>query len=354
MGARSELQELYNLIIEDSTNICQSKLLYNNLLSVNNGLGADIHNYIKNNPMILIMNIDERHVVYDYVFDYVIMGKGHPIYQKKWYEFLINISSLLTGLGEKGEMIKADKRYVLLLQHNSINYNKLFETFIDNYYEVGDFEFLLYSVIARGELTKLKKLFNTYDNIEEYMGLFDVALRFGRIEVIKYLLNDIELYGKIKKYGRIMEFNNYEYNQRYMYYEQTIGKNFENYGEINESVQDYDKSISTIMSIYQYDIDMKTLDIWCNIAREKTKHTYKWDNIPNVTIYKIKNYIYNSIPLNHDFGEFNRIIFGDDWSKRSYIVAQYIALQSKYSQLQERCDIIEYRYRKLSDCNNVM
>lgn len=355
MELDADAQTFVNLVTRDGKKkIIKNQHFYKQLLNIDNGNGEDIINLVSENPMILVANLDKTHVVYDYFFDYVLQGKGHPTHMSTWYTYLIEVSKMLSGVGSRGDIIKSDKRYILNLQHNSENYNMLFETLIDNYFEVGDFDFLLHSVIARGEMFKLKILCDTYDSIEEYMGLIDVALRFGRHNVLQYLLYEVEMANEFEQYGNVMEFANYEDNPRYIYYHQTIGKKFENYGPIAGSSQDYTKCVEEIMSLYKYGITVKTLDSWCETARHKMHQSYTWDRIPNDTIILVKNYISLPVPMNYDFGEFNSVIFGNDWSNRSYLVSQYIDLQNQHQKLMERCNKLEYRYRQLRDRNEYL
>jgi len=355
MELDKESQTFVNLVTNGGNKkIIMNKHFYKQLLNIDNGDGEDIINIISENPLMLVAELDEKRVVYDYFYDYVLQGKGHPTHMSAWYTYLVKVSKMLSGLGSRGDIIKSDKRYILGLQHNNENYNMLFETLIDNYFDVGDFDFLLQSVIARGEMFKLKILCDTYDHVEVYMGLIDVALKFGRLNILRYLLYELEMAEDFEQYGRVMEFANYEDNPRYMYYHQNIGKNFENYGTIAGSTQDYVKCVDEIMSIYTYGITIKTLDIWCETARHKMHRSYRWDRIPNELLLSIKNHISLPVPLNHDFGEFNNVIFGNDWSNRSYLVSQYIDLQEKHQKLQERCAKLEYKFRTLRDRNEYL
>jgi len=113
--------------------------------------------------------------------------------------------------------ILSDKKYVNRLQSNCRNHNHLFKYFIEETtFDQGDREFLVYSAIARGELYKLRVLFNAGYDLATYRGIFDVALRYGRNEVVRYLRFTHKL--DPNKYGHVLDFDNYKKDHRYIYY----------------------------------------------------------------------------------------------------------------------------------------
>lgn len=318
--------------------------LYQQLLDLDNGDGEEIMEFLEANPFILGEDLVDKHTVYDYLYDYVVYHKCHPLHESKWYDYLIESTRYLDGLGTKGDIIKSDKRYIYTLQHNSQNYLELFAVLIETYFEVGDFNFLLHSVAARGELAKLRILCDNFDGIEKHTELIEVALRFGRLNILRFLLYDLEM--SSQPLGHVLEFPNYRDNPRMIYYHQDIGKNFENYCDIVGSCQDYIKSLECILGLCTSDITVRTLEIWCALSREKLGRSYLWDRIPNEVLVMLKDQLTEPLPLNHDFGDFNNIIFGE-WSNHSSLINQYISLQEKHQALQERYELLSYKYKTL-------
>jgi hypothetical protein len=340
-----------NILTQDGKKLASnrsSEPLYQKLLDLDNGDGSEIIEYLEANPMMLGEVLVDTHTIYDYLYDYTITNRCHPIHERIWYNYLIESSRYLDGLGNAGDIIKADKRYVYMLQHNSKNYLELFTVLIETCFDVGDFQFLLHSIVARGELSKLKILCEHYDGIEKHTELVEVALRFGRIDVLSFLVSELDMPVSYET----LDFPNYIDNPRIIYYHQDIGKNFENFGDIIGSSQNYSQCIDLILdnidNVSNSEISVKTLEIWCALCREKTGHSYLWDRIPSGVLVMIKDNIRKPFPMHHDFGEFNNIIFGD-WINHSTLVSQHISLQEKYQALQERYDILFYKYRLLSD-----
>lgn len=333
-----------DILIQDSKSASSPEALYQQLLDLDNGDGEEIIEFLEANPLVLGENLVENHTVYDYIYDYTIYNKCHPLHENKWYDFLIECTGYLDGVGTKGDHIKADKRYIYTLQHNSKNYSELFTALIEHYFEVGDFQFLLHTLVARGELGKIRILCDNFDGVERHTELIEVALRFGRLNVLRFLLYDLEM--SEQQLCNVLEFPNYRDNPRMVYYQQDIGKNFENYGDIIGSSQDYIRSVECMLDIYTYDITVKTLEIWCALCREKLGHTYLWDRVPNEVLVMLKDQITQSVPMNHDFGDFNNVIFGE-WSNHSSLVSQYISLQEKYQALAERHELLSYKYKTL-------
>lgn len=332
---------------DGSIPVTPGKTFYYNLLDLDNGNGSHISQFIDEHPLVLAEYLDDRHVVYDYIYDYVLNDKCHPTAVDDWIGHLIKATGILAGIGEKGELIKTDKRYVLNLQSGCKCHIEIFTELVENYFETGDFTFLLYTVVARGEVAKLKVLNENFDGVDGHTELIDVALRYGRHIVLEYLMDVMAM----SPTGRVLEFEGIRSadNPRLVYYYQYIGKNFEDFGDIIGSTQDYIQCYQTIMETYEYPVTVKTLDVWCNLARDKVKQTYKWDRIPNELLVIIKNQVdsVSPIPISHDFGEFNSILFGD-WSNHTIVIKQHLELQEKYQRLEERYESLLYKYSKLS------
>lgn len=317
--------------------------LYQSLLQVDNTDGNSLMSQIDNDPDILITPIDDHHVVYDYIYDYCIGRNAHPKYQNLWNDHLISSTVKLQGLGEKGDIIRSDQRYLLNLQSNCFSFNQLFMVLVDEDFDVGDFKYLLYSVIARGELLKFQKLNETYDGVDEYPGILDIALRYGRYELIEYMFDKLKIAESLSDYGKIMEFENYINSHRYIYY-QTLELADRDLGKIACGKQDYERSIKKVMTYYSYPITVETLAIWCDMIKHKT---YEWDIVPLEVIMLIKSYISDAIPLTQDFGEFNQLIFGNDWSSRAFLVSLYMELQDKYQFEKEKVEKLRHEITNL-------
>lgn len=348
----SEAQEFVEIIIRNqpeskSTFFNNNKIYYSKLLNIQAGDGEELMNYVVDRPYVLGLNLDHHHMIFDYFFDYAVDDRGHPAYNQNWMEHLIEIIGLLNGIGECGDIIKSDKRYIMRLQKNSNSYNRLFDVLFDNDFEAGDLEFLLYSVITRGEIYKLRKMFEVY-SIEECPGIFDIAMRYGRIKILEYLLDAVDI--DLDDYGKILNFANIEDNIKYMYYRANLLTDGETtrtkYGPIGSTVQDYVACVKLLMNHYTFEVDITTLEIWCDMIRDKF---YQWDVVPHEVLLTIKEYIRDPIPMIADFGEFNGVIFGNDWSDRSFLIAHCIKLQERILYLEDRLARVEYRCRKNKD-----
>lgn len=341
-------------LISDIPNPTNERNLYSKLLDINVGDGNKLMEYVRQYPHVLVMILDSSrssfNLVFDYFYDRVLHKKVHPMYDRKWLDNLLEIIDILTCLGSMGEMIKDNKKYLLNLQIGCHSNHILFEKLYFSDFEIGDHEFLVYSLIARGELDKLKTLSDNFV-IEDYAAVLDVGLRFGRYEILEYFVENLNL--EINLYGKIVDFENYIDNSRYVYYRDRLhyDSNDDHSPPITTSKQDYVKSLQIILRDYEYPITVNTLDIWCNVINNKR---YTWDIVNYEVMRILKSIMTDPIPMTHDFGCFNDIIFGQDWSNRSSLVTQCMSLQDKLFTLQQRYDKLENMYHKIYQDNDTL
>lgn len=301
----------------------------------------ELVSFIEQNPEILTYKL-KKNLVFDYFFDKVTKVSHSIKLYDFWLSSLIRIIDLLKDID--AEDILQNKTYIYRVQSNIHNHTELFD-YILNYtdFYVDDPEYLTYSIIARDELNKLKILEKIF-NIAEFKGVFDVALRFGRIRIVKYLKYTLKL--DINDYGHILEFENYTPNYRYVYYKTGLNQLSTNAAIIG-SQQNYVDSIKRILESYEHKVTVATLDIWADLARSKVN---KWDKINFKEVVDVfRPYIHSSIPLSHDFKEFNYDVFGKEWSDRKCIIEYCKQLENQLDDLQQKHDYLLNRYNNLID-----
>ncbi len=304
--------------------------------------------HVQENPQVLLGKI-KSNFVFDYFYEKVISDKVvHPTHSSQWHDGFIKIIGILDNI-QDCSCIKQDKKYILRLQSTHRSLNKIFKTLLNAGFEMGDSEFLVYSIIARGELVKLKILAESYV-IEDYPAVLDMALRYGRSEIITYFLSNMKL--DIRLYGKIIDFENYTDNCRYMYYQEQISHNdaIQKYrSAITLSKQDYVCSLKLLLEHYDYDITIKTLEIWCDFFRGKV---YEWDAVDsNELLTLLTNLVTTPIPITHDFHEFNSVILGSGWSDRNYLIEYCLELERKLAALEDRYAIVTERLHSLQERN---
>ena len=284
-------------------------------------------------------------MIFDIIYEQAIHAPP-PLHaqQQLWQDILIRIVRTIDSSDEEDVKIAENRRYILHLQGNNNNYVELFRAMLLRGFDMGDPEFLVYSLIARGELDKLKLLARYY-KIEDYPAIFDVALRYGRLQVLEYFIKDCGV--EPAYYGNIMDFENFMDNARYLYY-RAVG----NVAASNEtpailnSRQDYLKSIRLIMETYPHPVNTGTLNAWCDMLRNKY---YLWDRAAcsGEIIQLVKSYVTETIPLTADFREFNRDVFDAEWSDRAQIVEKCLALREHLNETQERYEHVLERLHLL-------
>jgi hypothetical protein len=332
-----------NFIVNVNSNIdTDDRNLFWNMVNTMDSDGAVELAYVKEHPEILPMKIG-HHTVFDFFYEKVIHDRCHPIHTSKWQEILMSVIELV-NLAENGDTLKTNKKYILRLQSSCRTLTKIFGLLVKEEFDMGDPEFLVYSIIARGELSKLQILSNMYV-IEDYPGVIDVALRYGRNTVIKYFKEVLKL--DIPYYGKIMDFENYTDNPRYIYYREHIANDdtVRQQPIVGAIKQDYLSAVKMILEDYQYPITYRTIEKWCDLIKSKE---FVWDRIDAVEILPVlTSKLVTPLPLTHDFGDFNSLIFGTEWSDRKCLVQQCLTLQSKLEDSEHRRECIETRYRHL-------
>lgn len=298
--------------------------------------------YVKEHPEILTMRL-KHHLVFDYFYEKVVQDRCLPTQSGQWQDVLLTVISLLNTVPDR-DVVKHNKKYLLRLQGTCRTLTKIFSALVADEFEMGDPEFLVYSIIARGELTKLEILGKLYV-IEDYPAVLDVALRYGRYAIIKWFKTALAL--DIKFFGKILDFENYKDNQRYIYYREHIAHDdtFRHKAIIGASKQDYVQSLKLILVEYDYPITCHTIDSWCDLIRSKE---FVWDRInPNDVLPLLLSRLDQPMPLTRDFGEFNTLVFGHEWSDRLCLIEHCLDLQKRLEEAEARRDIIESRYRHL-------
>lgn len=293
--------------------------------------------YVLQNPSLITEQIKDF-TVFDFFYDKAIKTPQDNTRYQFWSETLTTIMDQVTKLEHK-DVIIYNKKYFYGLQSNARNHNELFKfmtAFTD--FDMGDLDFLVYSIVARDELEKLRILSNIVSfDPHTVPAIFDTALKFGRHRIIEYLVNDYKL--NPNDFGKVIDLVNYKHSHRYVYY--CIGlRSYFNDPQIHGSEQDYKKAIELILTKgkYNHPVTLKTLTVWSDTARDRQ---YQWDNIDFKEIVDIlRPKLKEPIPLDHDFGSFNEIVFGKEWSQRSSIIG--------YCQkLEHRLEIMEDKYNAL-------
>lgn len=333
-------QIVHNFIMTVNPNIdVNDRNLFWNMVNFVDSDGTMELEYVREHPEILHMKIN-HHLVFDFFYEKVINDKCHPMHTDQWHQALTEIVQMVGS----NNNIKQNKKYVLRLQSTCKTLTKVFEQLIREEFNMGDPEFLVYSIIARGELVKLQILSDLYV-IEDYPGVLDVALRYGRNVIIKYFRDTLEL--DFPYYGKIMDFENYNSNPRYIYYREHIAQDqtLRQKAIIGATKQDYLDSVKLILKDYQYPITCNTIDKWCGLIKSKE---FVWDRInPSEILPLLISRLNKPLPMTMDFGDFNTLIFGEEWSDRKCLVQHCLNLQKKIDDTEHRYECIESRYRHL-------
>lgn len=290
--------------------------------------------YIIANKQILMHKVGNN-FFFDFIYNKVIHEKGeHPNTTELWKNILITALDLAkTDVNYK--FLCENKRYILDLQSNNKSFVSIFKYLLDANFETGDLEFLVYSVVARGELSKFKIIEQSYENIYDvYPGILDVALRYGRYQIIEYVLINSDGY----IHGNILNFGNYQENFRYLYYSSEMHRTHINphMPAISCSLQNYEKSIELILNYYddnKANVTVNTIHIWCDLIKSKVYH---WDTINASNVLNIlRSASIDPIPLSEDFGDHNVIIFGH-WGERRFLIEKCQQLETRLLQMEDR------------------
>jgi hypothetical protein len=321
----SYIEDFTSIILKDKDH----NLFYSDLLDINikEQTCWEIINIINKNPSLLTEKIDDSHLIYDYLFDFVILNKGHPALSIKIYNLLVELSDIITS-----PLIKENKRYVYMLQSNCCCYDELFESYIENKFLIDNFEYLLKSLISRGEIYKLKILFKFHKNLNEYSNLIEVATLFGRYEIIQFLIdNDIKTPS-----NNCLDYDiNSNFNPRWMFY-------FDSLSNINNSTRDvliskknYLLAFKLVMKYNESGISIKTLRTWLEVAKNR--------NISDDALLFLISNVNTNIPLSDDFGDYNYLVFG----YKEEIYPKYRNLEHQFQELKDRYQKLEYKYKNL-------
>jgi hypothetical protein len=287
----------------------------------------------------LVFPMDQK-CYFDFIYDKYLNDSS-----TEWKTLLLEAIEMLNTV-EGAIDIKMNKQYILRLQSCQKSHNKIFEAMVESEFYINNEEFLCYSLAARGELDKLKVLGECH-TIEEMKGVLATALRYGRYHIIEHILLYYDT--NIANYGKVVNFEHYIEDNRYLVY---VQKPLEEdqcfYPPIQ--VQDYIRCFDVLMDAgYTYPITATTVEIWCNVIREKKQ--YSWDKYQAEEIIRhLLSLCDDEIPKSYDFGEFNQIIFGSGWVDRVELLKicenqreQILSLCDKYERLYDLYQSIRLR-----------
>lgn len=344
MSKHSQLiQDFFKLIEAPAYNYSKSSF-YVDIVTSTFDSNDKLLEFINENPNALTERIKRNKFVFDYFYDRYVTYYSLNNNPEYWRTALISAIKLLSKSDHPTD-IKLNKQYIHSLQSNHMNYDELFDFMLNTEFEVEDPEFITYSVIARGELAKLKIIEkNNNFNITDYKGTIAIALYYGRIAVIKHLVENTKL--ELANYGNIINFEFMDISN-YLYYDATKSKtNLSNQKVIN-SVHNMTRSLNYIIDKLKENnidvvIDSETVHIWCERARQSS---YDWEDVYIPDIWKIlRVHVNREISLKEDYKEYNEIIFGREWSRRELIIDQYLELQTRYEELMDRYELLEELY----------
>ncbi len=314
---------------------------FNDIITAQRGKNIEIRKFVTLNPDILTMKIKD-YFIFDYFFEKVVQFRDGVDAYNFWLETIEDVLILLNEQ-DNADDIKFDNRYINKLQSSMKSHTFLFDLMINRHgFSIGDTEFLTYSLIVRGEVDKLKILASICE-IKNFKGIYAAALRYGRIEVLKYLDHGLKL--KMDDYGKIMNFDNFQDNPRYMYYTITIGFLSLSYDnpKVFKSRQNYEESIMyLIQNDYTRSINKNTIFQWVD-KMETLK--YKWDIINFKEIMELlRPYITEKIPLTQDYGKYNEFVHGKMWSERESIIEYCRHLETELEDIKEKYDDLACKY----------
>lgn len=312
-------------------------IFFHNLVRAKVGKDPDIVSYTVSNPEIITYRFGQ-HSVFDYFYDKVVkIPSSLPTYNF-WMNSLFKIIDIVVSDAqnddEEARYIKLDPKYIKLLQSGMKNHTLLFARLVESEFEISDCLSLCYSVICRGELDKLKIL-NRFYPIEQFPGLFSHALRYGRFEILTYLIDELKLDPRNELYGDVINLEHYQDNKNNLYYSSALESLAfsKSNPKISMSQQNYRKSFDLVIAKTDQNVTIETIELW----KDRVERTvYDWDKISFSEIVEIlRPLLKNKIPLTHDFGEkYNRIVFGEKWSDRKFIIEYCLQLENKIHDLE--------------------
>lgn len=322
------IEQFLNLIDKSFNHKIDDPLYFKELLTFDVKDGTNLIEIVKLNPAIVIENLTVNSTIFDYFYEKTLKMSDLSIW-------LIHFKYILTILNtvDENEKIKDLPYYIKNLQETGVSHNNVFELLFTNEFNVGDPEELIYIIIARGETNKIKTISDIYI-IEDYLGIFDVAVKYGRCEIIKFLMTNLEL--NIEMFGKILDFENYNTEVKFK--------------EII-NITNYVKSVELILKEYNYPVTLRTLYIWCDFVNKN--HCNKWeDDVIRMLSSKIEFATDDSI--NNDFGRFNSLIFNKEDINILNIKEQNVMLQEKLEVIQNRYTILlEHHHKVLKEVDNL-
>ena len=252
---------------------------------------------------------------------------------------LARLLELIQLLGEcqRNQYVLYIGSYLLRLQSNHLNYFEVFEALLNAGIHISQPEFLVYTLLAREELSKLR-LLRTYIDFTSYQGLFSVCLYYGRLKSLNYLLDELQLVPKAE--SLLMG----ELQPRLIYYEapssprearQIVGSHYQIQGTLRRFLE--------VCPVF---VDAKHLHIWIQRVRSVT---YGWEDLQFEEVYQVLQPHISLIPLTEDFGEFNLMIFGYTWSDREELINRYLNLETQLERLQMEFERLQELYQKFLD-----
>lgn len=335
-------QRVHNFIMLTNHTIdVEDRNLFWNMTNSVNSDSLKEFSYISEHPEILTMKLGKHHTVFDYFYDIAVYDRCHPSNSLKWQKTLGNIVQLVGTIND-GHTLKNNRKYVLRLQGSTRSFTDIFSQLVHEEFDMGDPEFLVYSIIARGELEKLEIMSSLYV-IEDYPGVLDVALRYGRNKVLQYFKEKLKL--DFSYYGKILDFENYVDNPRYLIYSEQIARDetLRKSGQFISKASHYLDSIKLILETYPHPITCRTVEKWCELTK-----TNDVDNSSDIIMLLVSK-LNEPPPLTYDFGSFNSLIHGTDWNDRSYLIERCLYLQNKLEEQEYRYQEILTRYRTLQE-----
>ena len=327
---------------------CQN---YNNILffmeivHAKSGKNETLVEFTCQNPEIITEKV-KNNIVFDYFFEKIVQFRDNVDIYDFWLTSLLKVLSESLKDDDNIDVIMCNPMYINKLQSSNRSHTMLFQTFIDCNFEMGDPKLLAYSLVARGELDKLKILRSAIP-VEKYKGIMAAAVKYGRYEIVDYLLT---VNSDIDYYGRILDLEYFEDDPKYMYYHTTstvLSLITMDMPPIIEAKQDYARTLDLILEQYAQPITTDTLSVWCTVVRNRM---FEWDMVNFAEILDIlRPQIDKPIPLVLDFGEFNSDVFGFEWSDRKCIIEQYMHVQSQLDNLREQYNILLDKFNHLID-----
>lgn len=310
--------------------------------------------YVRMNRELLIVHI-KGSPIFDYFFGKTIQlsqtAKDYEFWLSVLFEMILLLRQMLIGDENRTVLGAADifndRSYIYRLQSTVFNHYELFRFLIAAGFDIGEEKFLVYSIISRGEVDKLKSLEPLINlkttAVTRFQGVFATALKFGRHEVIDYLTVQLKLSPDSPAFGRVLDLEHYEDNPKYVFYRafSAVLPNLET--PIIGAKQNYREAFRKLLG-FGGSITLSTLDLWTATASSKV---YSWDNLSFKDVFEVLlPHLKEHIPISHDFGEFNSIVFGREWSDRLCLIERCLQLETQVFELENKNNFLLSRLAK--------